>query len=114
MATNFVQAGDRITVTAPDGSDDTAVSSGDGLLIGSLFGVCVHDAETGAAVTIQTSGVWTLPKTSAQAWAVGNPIYWTGSECTTSSGGNTLIGVAVAVAANPSSTGTVLLTRQNV
>jgi predicted RecA/RadA family phage recombinase len=103
---NFISSGDIVTIPAP-----AAVSSGDGVLVGTLFGVAVTDADSGANVAIKTTGVFTLPKTSAQAWTVGAAIYWDGDECTTAdgSGANTLIGKAMAVAANPSATGVVRL-----
>jgi predicted RecA/RadA family phage recombinase len=106
MAKNFIQPGDTVTVPAP-----ADVSSGDGVLVGSLFGVAQFDAKSGDDVEICTKGVYTLPKTSAQAWTVGAKIYWDGSKCTTAdgSGSNTLIGNALAVAANPSATGVVRL-----
>ena len=101
---NYVQSGDVVTVAAP-----AAVTSGAGVLVGSLFGVAQTDADNGADVAIVTRGVFELPKTSAQAWTVGAKIYWAAGagECTTTATGNTLIGVAVAAAANPSATGTV-------
>lgn len=92
---NFVQEGDNITVTAP-----AAVSSGAGVLVGSLFGVAVADAANGAAVTVSTRGVFGLAKKSAQAVSQGAKVYWdnTNSECTTTATGNTLIGVATTAA----------------
>lgn len=106
MATNFLKNGDFVTVAAP-----AAISSGDGVLVGSLFGVAQTDAESGADVEIHTRGIYTLPKTSAQAWTVGARIYWASGagEATTTATSNTLIGVAVAAAANPSATGEVRL-----
>ncbi|WP_323764590.1 DUF2190 family protein [Marinovum sp.] len=101
---NFIAPGEHVTVITP--SD---VSAGDGLLIGSLFGVVQEDAVTGADVVLVRRGVFILPKTSAQAWTVGAKVYWTGSECTTTASGNTLIGLAESAAANPSATGRVLL-----
>ncbi len=108
---NYIQAGDRIVATAPSSTDDVDLEAGDGVLIGSLFGVAVNDAVQGAEVVIATRGVFDLAKTSAQAWSIGDKIYWDSSNqvCTTVSGGNTEIGVAVAAAANPSSTGNVRL-----
>jgi predicted RecA/RadA family phage recombinase len=102
----YLQKGDVVTIPAP-----ATVSSGDGVLVGRLFGVAATDAESGDDVAIKTTGVFTLPKTSAQAWTVGALVYWDGSQCTTAdgSGANTLIGKAMAVAANPSSTGVVRL-----
>lgn len=103
---NYVSPGDMITVTAP-----AAVSSGDGVLAGTLFGVAATSADSGAAVEIKTTGVFTLPKTNAQAWTVGAAIYWDGSKCTTSdgSGANAKIGIAVEAAPNPSAVGMVRL-----
>jgi len=103
---NFVQDGDVLSLTAP-----YAVSSGDGLLVGSIFAVAVATAANGAPVQGKATGVFDLKKTSAQAWTVGAKVYWdnTAKECTTTASGNTLIGVAVAAAANPSATGTVRL-----
>ncbi|MFT0875726.1 capsid cement protein [Rhodopseudomonas sp. G2_2311] len=110
---NFVQPGDSITVPAP--SD---VLSGDGVLVGSLFGVANADADSGSDVVLSTEGVFSLPKKSAQAWTVGAAIYWDAAngEATTAKddGGtpataHTLIGNAVAAAANPSASGVVRL-----
>lgn len=103
---NYVQEGDIVTVAAP-----YDVLSGAGLLVGSLFGVATADALSAATVEAKTTGVFDLAKTSAQAWTVGAKIYWdnTNKVTTTTSTDNTLIGVALAVAANPSSTGRVRL-----
>ena len=103
---NFIQPGGTVTLTAP--SD---VSSGAGLLVGSLFGVASGDAASGADVEAVTEGVFDLAKTSAQAWSQGDKVYWddTNKECTTVAAGNVLIGVAMADAANPTDTGRVLI-----
>ncbi|MBQ4824381.1 DUF2190 family protein [Leisingera sp. HS039] len=101
---NYVQPGDNITLTAT-----ADVNSGDGVLIGNIFGVATSAAATGEKVTLARHGVFELPKTSALAWGEGDKIYWTGTECSATASGNKLIGAAVAVAANPSATGTVLL-----
>lgn len=106
MAKNYIQEGDTLTLPAP-----YAVSSGGGALIGAVFGVALETLASGATGDFQTEGVFELPKTSAQAWTVGTKIYWddTNKVTTTTATSNTLIGVAVAVAANPSSTGLVRL-----
>jgi predicted RecA/RadA family phage recombinase len=103
---NFVQPGDCITLTAP-----YDVDSGDGALVGSLFGVATGTFASGEQGEFKTTGVFDLAKTSAQAWTVGAKLYWdnTAKEVTTTGTSNTLIGCAVAVAANPSSTGRVRL-----
>lgn len=103
---NYVQDGNVIALAAPHD-----VASGGGALVGKLFGVAQVSAAATATVALVTRGVFELSKTSAQAWTVGADIYWddTNKVCTTAASGNTLIGKAVAAAANPSSTGTVRL-----
>lgn len=106
MATNYVQPGKILDLTAP--YDRT---TGQGFQVGSIFAVALGTALSGAAIRGQIDGVWTLEKTSAQAWTVGQKIYWDNSNkrCDSDSTVGQLIGVATAVAANPSSTGQVRL-----
>ena len=103
---NFVQAGVVITHRLA-----AAVASGDLLLIGSLGAVATGAGAIGDQVACKVTGVFTLPKVEAQAWTVGAKIYWAAgsSQMTTASSGNTLVGVAAAAAANPSTTGQVRL-----
>jgi len=104
---NFVQQGDMITMIAAG-----AIASGELVREGSLIGVAATDAAIGEAFEAKTTGVFDLPKTSAQAWTVGQPVYMiSGSGLLTNvpGTGNYLAGVAVAVAANPSATGRVRL-----
>ena len=88
---NYVDNGDTVTLAAP-----AAVSSGDGVLAGSLFGVAQNDAASGATVVIVTKGVFDLTKVGSQAWTLGVKVYWDAgnSRCTTVATSNTLIGVA--------------------
>lgn len=106
MAKNFIQDGNVLTVAAP-----AAVNSGKLIQVGAIVGVCLHDAASGAPVRIKTDGVWELPKTSAQAWAVGDSIYLlSGGNCANASAsGAVLVGVATEIAANPSPAGRVRL-----
>lgn len=103
---NYKQAGCTLEVTAL-----ADVNSGDGVLVGKLFGVAEFSVKAGARVNISREGVYTLPKTSAQAWGEGDILYWDGTKATTASnsGANTLIGYAAAVAVNPSAFGDVLI-----
>ena len=89
---NYVQPGKTITLTAP-----YAVTSGDGLLVGSIFGVAAATAALGEAVEAALVGVYDLKKVASQAWAAGDKIYWddTNKRTTTVATDNTLIGVAV-------------------
>lgn len=90
---NFVSQGNTLTFTA-----GANLTSGQGVLIGSLFGVVAESAASGEQAVANLTGVYDLPKTASQAWTVGAPIYWaaTPGECTTVPTGNTLIGAAMA------------------
>ena len=104
---NFIQRGEVVTVPAPAGG----VLSGNGVIVGSIFGVAAYTTLEGNDLEVTVEGVFDLPKTSAQAWTVGAPIYWdaTGKVCTTASSINKLVGVAMLAAANPSPIGRVRL-----
>src|SRR6056297_96970 len=89
---NYVQPGNTITLTAP-----YEVASGDGMLVGAIFGVAAGDAASGATVEAALTGVFDLTKIGSQAWTVGAKVYWddTNKRCTTVATDNTPIGVAV-------------------
>lgn len=93
---NWIQPGDTITVAAPTGG----ANSGDGVLIGSLFGVATASAAEGADLELRLTGVVELPK-AAGAVTQGAKVYWddTNRNVTTTATGNTLIGCAVLAAA---------------
>lgn len=99
---NYVESGDNLTLAAPSGG----VVSGTPYLIGTLFGVAATTAAQGDDFVLKTMGVFDLPKTSALAISVGDALYWdnTAKELNKTSSGNTLVGKAVAGAANPSAT----------
>ncbi|HWJ72588.1 MAG TPA: DUF2190 family protein [Kaistia sp.] len=104
---NFIQEGDVLTLPAPTGG----VVSGQAYLIGVLFGVAMASAAEGADFPFKTTGVVELPKTSALAIAVGDALYWdnTNRVLNKTASGNTLVGGAVAAAANPSATARIRL-----
>lgn len=107
MANNYKQSGKTITAVAPYQRD-----SGLGALIGQQFAVALATIAAAASGEWSTVGIWLLAKTSAQAWVVGDKIYWdnTNKVCTNvPTAGFRLIGRAYAAAANPSSTGEVKL-----
>ncbi|GHA33648.1 hypothetical protein GCM10007989_32340 [Devosia pacifica] len=94
---NFFQPGNTITLTAP-----YAVASGEGLLVGAIFGVASGTASLGETVETALVGVFDLTKVGSQAWAAGAKVYWddTNKRCTTVATDNTLIGVAVEAVAS--------------
>lgn len=101
---NMIKTGLVVTVIAPVGG----CVSGKLYRINSLVGVACFDAAAGAEVELQTLGEFDLDKTSAQAWTVGQPVYAVAATnvLTNVPGtGNYLVGVATAIAANPSSIG---------
>ena len=104
---DFSKPGVMMTVPAPSGG----VVSGAGVLVGAMFGVAAKTAAESDPLEIMTTGVHSLPKTSAQAWTLGAKVYWDNSAkvVTTTASGNTAIGVAAAIAANPSAYGEVRL-----
>lgn len=104
---NYIQPGTTLTLTAPVGG----VVSGTPKKIGSLVVIPADTVAAGESFEGQREGVFSVSKVSAQAWTEGALIYWDNAAAlfTTVAGGNTLVGVAVEAAANPSSTGKVYL-----
>lgn len=106
MARNFVQAGSALTLTAP-----YARTAGQAALIGAIFAIALSDVGNGAEGEFAPFGVWDLDKTDAQAWALGDKIYWDAGNkaCSNVPTVGALVGVAVASAANPTDVGRVFL-----
>jgi predicted RecA/RadA family phage recombinase len=103
---NKVQTGDVLPVTAP-----YAVTGGQGVLVGSLFGVASGDAANGAEVQIDREGVFDITAVTADTGSQGAKVYWdnTARKITTTATSNTLVGVLAAAKANGDSTARVLL-----
>ena len=99
---NFVHIGDNITIPAP-----ATVTSGELVIVGSLFGIASTDALTGERVTLSTTGVFEMPKVAANVITLGAVVYYDESAglVTITATDNTKIGVAVEDAGN--GTGTV-------
>ncbi len=87
---NFIQPGHTVTFAAPYDR-----SSGQGALIGTIFGVAQNDVLSGVDCPFCVEGVFELVKVGSQAWTEGAKIYWdnTNKYCTTTAMSNTLIGV---------------------
>ena len=95
---NFIQRGDVITVTAPTGG----VTSGQGLLVGNLFGVAATTAAEGESIEIATVGVFELPKLVSAVIAAGTRVAWddTAKQVVLPATGMVPIGVATGAAGN--------------
>ena len=101
----FVQEGNILSLLAP-----YDVTSGNGLLVGSIFGVAATDALSGEAVEAQVVGVFDVAKATG-ALTAGQKIYWdnTAKKVTGTASGNTLVGGAVRAAASGDATARVRL-----
>jgi predicted RecA/RadA family phage recombinase len=104
MATNFIQPGNFLTISAP-----AAVASGGVVIAGGIVGVATGDAASGAPVDVAVTGVFKLPKVAANNIALGAAVHWDAAEGLATldddNGGNAKLGIAVEAAA--ASTGTV-------
>ena len=80
-------------------------------LLNGLPILAINSADANTYNTFILSGLVEYAKVSAQAWTSGGKIYWDNAAnvFTTAATGNTLAGLAAEDAANPSSTGLVLL-----
>jgi len=95
MATNFKQDGKVLDLTMP--YDRT---SGQGVLVGKIFGVVLSTAVSGAVAPVQTEGVFNVAKLSTDVVTQGALLYWDNSNkrLTTTSTSNQLVGYATAAA----------------
>ncbi|MDP3493007.1 MAG: DUF2190 family protein [Hyphomonadaceae bacterium] len=103
MATNCIQPGHVVTVTAT-----AAATAGKGHLEGQLFGIAAAAAEIGESVDLHMEGVWNLDKASGDVVTLGAPIYYdtvagvahTHADSDSNSAGASTVGpIGVAVAA---------------
>lgn len=105
---NYVSEGENLTLTAP-----YARLSGEGALVGALFGVAVTDVENGAEGVFATEGIFTLAKATGASTggAQGAKAYWVAASKSVSAAasGNTLIGVFAATCADGDATAQVRL-----
>lgn len=110
---NYVQKGEILTFVAPS----PGVTSGEGVMIGALFGVCATSAATGANVEVCVEGVFSLPKpNSVVAFSVGERIFWDDSTklCKKTASGFFPIGIATVAAGATDATVTVRLDGNSV
>jgi predicted RecA/RadA family phage recombinase len=106
MATNYVGKGDSVQYTA-----GANLTSGQPVLMGDVLGICLTAIASGAVGSVALQGVYTVAKNSAEAWAIGDILFWDAgsSVLTKTASTHKPVGHAFAVAANPSSTGQIKL-----
>jgi len=94
----FIQNGDVIAVTAPAGG----VASGDGVIVGALFGIAAFTAAEGEPAEIATRGVYVLPKEPTAVIAAGAQVAWDASAKQINLPGTGLypVGIATEAASN--------------
>jgi predicted RecA/RadA family phage recombinase len=99
---NFIQDDDCITVAAPSGG----VTSGGGVIVGSLFGVAATTATEGEPLTIAMEGVYELPKLSTTVIVAGGPVSWDAAahRCDAPGAGRYPIGAAIEASGNGAGT----------
>jgi predicted RecA/RadA family phage recombinase len=108
----FIQPGEALEFTAPAGG----VIAGTGVKIGDILVIALVTAAAGAKFNGVRTGVVEHAKLSAQAWTEGQQVNWDdgNKRFTTVTTGNFRAGVALAVAANPTATGLVVLAGVNL
>lgn len=85
---NYIQPGDILDLTVPEGG----LASGQGVLVGALFGVATTSGQEGDRVAVSVSGVFELPKVQGSALAEGAKAYWNGAAITGAANGSTMVG----------------------
>ena len=95
---NFIQNGHIITVATPAGS----IASGEGLIVGNIFGVAAYSAAEGDPVELAITGVYKLPKATAAVLTVGARVAWdnTTKNINAPGAGRFPVGVATEAAGN--------------
>lgn len=110
---NQVQAGDAIYVVAANSGQlpTGAFVSGNGYLVGSMFGVAGFSCAVGATGVLWTVGVFTLPKITGTAWLAGQRLTWDTAvnKCSTVVGTLLTIGYATDPALSAAAVGNVRL-----
>ena len=103
---NFVQQGKRLTFVNGTSSD---IDSGDVVLITNRIAIAVADIAADASGEVQTEGVFTIDKTTSEAWTLGDQLYWdaSGSKVTTTASSHQKAGIAAAIAESADTTGPV-------
>lgn len=102
---NYRQSADSIRILAT-----ADVVGGTLQVINSLIGVAESSVANGEYYTLELKGVFSdLVKKTGEAWDIGNPVYWDGTQLTTTASTNKLVGIATEAALSADTVGTVLI-----
>ena len=95
---NHIQNGHVITVPAPAGG----IASGEGTIIGNIFGIAAYSAAESDPVELAITGVFKLPKATAAVLTVGARVAWdnTAKSINVPGAGRFPVGVATEAADN--------------
>lgn len=90
---NFISQGNTLSFINDTGAP---IKSGNGALLGTIFGVAAGDIAANAAGVLNLVGTYELTKAPSEAWSLGAAVYWdnTAKHCTSVATNNTLIGAA--------------------
>jgi predicted RecA/RadA family phage recombinase len=94
---NFIQPGDSLGLVVPYVG---GVLSGQGVLVGAIFGIAAVDGAQNATIECQTEGVFDITKEPALAITAGARVFWdnTNRRITTTLAGNFQVGLATQAA----------------
>ena len=89
----YIQPGNSLAFTVPNAS---GVTSGQGVLVGALFGIAAVDGAQNAVIECQTIGVFDINKEPALAISAGARVFWdnTNRRITTTATSNYQVGIA--------------------
>ena len=89
----YIQPGNSLAFTVPYAS---GVTSGQGVLVGALFGIAAVDGAQNAVIECQTIGVFDISKEPALAISAGARVFWdnTNRRITTTATSNYQVGIA--------------------
>ena len=90
---NYVQPGNSLAIAVPYAG---GILSGQGVLVGALFGVAAVDGAQNAIIEAATQGVFDITKEPALAITAGARVFWdnTNRRLTTTATGNFQVGIA--------------------
>jgi predicted RecA/RadA family phage recombinase len=94
----YIQNGHVITVPTPAGG----IASGEGMIVGNIFGIAAFSAVEGDPLELATTGVYKFPKATAAVLTVGARVAWdnTAKNINVPGAGRFPVGIATEAAGN--------------